>query len=146
MPSNVTLKFKKIRSTNFCSSHIQIKFTMTVLKCWKFKTQNKMFKIRILNGNSNIQIRIQFPEQNKNNRKVIGNFIMEPRTLKNYTLAFKKRVLTRLEENDNSIVKTAREFNIHRKNLQWWNKRVGLLLYILSKEFLPKNKNFPGAT
>ena len=77
-----------------------------------------MFKIRILNGNSNIQIRIQFPEQNKNNRKVIGNFIMEPRTLKNYTLAFKKRVLTRLEENDNSIVKTAREFNIHRKNLQ----------------------------
>ena len=77
-----------------------------------------MFKIRILNGNSNIQIQIQFPEQNKNNRKVIGNFIMEPRTLKNYTLAFKKRVLTRLEENDNSIVKTAREFNIHRKNLQ----------------------------
>ena len=35
---------------------------------------------------------------------------MEPRTLKSYTLAFKKRVLTRLEENSNNIAKTVREF------------------------------------
>ena len=41
MPSNVTSKFKNIWSTNFCSGHIQIKFTITVLKYWKFKTQNK---------------------------------------------------------------------------------------------------------
>ena len=31
-----------------------------------------------------------------------------------------KRVLIRLEENDNNISKTAKEFNIHRKNLQQW--------------------------
>ena len=83
---------------------------------------------------------------------------MEPRTFtKSYTPAFKRRVLTRLEENDNMVM-TAHESNIHRKNLQQWNsqkdvnlkavqnKKVGLLLYILSKEFLPKTKNFPEAT
>ena len=83
---------------------------------------------------------------------------MEPRTFtKSYTPAFKRRVLTRLEENDNMAM-TAHESNIHRKNLQRWNsqkdvnlkavqnKKVGLLLYILSKEFLPKTKNFPEAT
>ena len=43
---------------------------------------------------------------------------MESIKLKSYTLAFKKRVLIPLEENDNNISKTAKEFNIHRKNLQ----------------------------
>ena len=47
-------------------------------------------------------------------------FKMEPGKLKSYTLAFKKRVLIRLEENNNYISKTAKEFNIHRKNLQRW--------------------------
>ena len=47
-------------------------------------------------------------------------FEMESGKLKSYTLAFKKRVLIRLEENDNNISKTAKEFNIHRKNLQRW--------------------------
>ena len=40
--------------------------------------------------------------------------------LESYALAFKKRVLIRLEENDNNISKTAKEFNFHRKNLQRW--------------------------
>ena len=47
-------------------------------------------------------------------------FKMESEKLKSNTLAFKKRVLIRLEENDNNISKTAKEFNIHRKNLQRW--------------------------
>ena len=47
-------------------------------------------------------------------------FKMESGKLKSYTLALKKRVLTRLEENNNSISKTAKEFHIHRKNLQRW--------------------------
>ena len=34
--------------------------------------------------------------------------------LKSYTLAFKKRVLIRLEENDNNISNTAKEFNLQR--------------------------------
>ena len=82
---------------------------------------------------------------------------MEPRTLKSYTLAFKNS-LTLLEENKNNIEKTACEFNIHRKNLHRWknqkdvilktvqNKRVGLLLYNILKEFLPKTNNFSDAT
>ena len=37
-----------------------------------------------------------------------------------YTLAFKKTVLIRLGKNDNNISKTAKEFNIHRNNLQRW--------------------------
>ena len=37
-------------------------------------------------------------------------FKMESGKLKSYTLAFKKRVLIRLEENDNNISKTAKEF------------------------------------
>ena len=45
---------------------------------------------------------------------------MESRKLRSYTLALNKRVLVRLEENDNNISKTAKEFNIHRKNLQRW--------------------------
>ena len=45
---------------------------------------------------------------------------MDSGKLKSYTLAFKKKVLIRLEENDNNISKTAKEFNIHRKNLQRW--------------------------
>ena len=45
---------------------------------------------------------------------------MESGKLKSYALAFKKRVLIRLEENDNNMSKTAKEFNIHRKNLQRW--------------------------
>ena len=45
---------------------------------------------------------------------------MESGKLKNYTLAFKKRVLIRLKENDNNISKTAKELNIQRKNLQQW--------------------------
>ena len=64
-------------------------------------------------------------------------FTMDSGKLKSYTLAFKKKVLIRLEENDNNISKTAKEFNIHRKNLQRWiqqkdvifkavkNKKVG---------------------
>ena len=40
--------------------------------------------------------------------------------MKSNALAFKKTVLIRLEENDNNISKTAKEFNIHRKNLQRW--------------------------
>ena len=47
-------------------------------------------------------------------------FKMESRKLRSYTLALNKRVLVRLEENDNNIPKTAKEFNIHRKNLQQW--------------------------
>ena len=45
---------------------------------------------------------------------------MESGKLKNYTLAFKKRILIRLKENDNNISKTAKELNIQRKNLQQW--------------------------
>ena len=45
---------------------------------------------------------------------------MESGKLKSYTLTFKKRVLIRLEENDDNISKTAKELNIHRKNLQRW--------------------------
>ena len=45
---------------------------------------------------------------------------MESGKLKSYALAFKKRVLIRLGENENNISKTAKEFNIHRKNLQQW--------------------------
>ena len=41
---------------------------------------------------------------------------MESRTLKSYNLAFKKQVLTRLEENDSNIEKIACELNIQRKN------------------------------
>ena len=37
-------------------------------------------------------------------------FKMESGKLKSYTLAFMKRVLIRLEENDNNISKTAKEF------------------------------------
>ena len=87
MPSNVTSKFRKIWSTNFCPSHIQIKFTITVLKYSKLKTQNKLFKIRTLNGYLNIQIWIQFSEQKKTkiNGKVIHNVKIELRTLKSYT-------------------------------------------------------------
>ena len=48
------------------------------------------------------------------------SFKMESGKLKNYTLAFKKRVLIRLKENDNNISKTAKELNIQRKNLQQW--------------------------
>ena len=82
---------------------------------------------------------------------------MESRTLKSYNLAFKKQVLTRLEENDSNIENIACELNIQRKNQQRWNnqkdailktvqnKRVGLLSYILSKEFIPKAKNFSDA-
>ena len=82
---------------------------------------------------------------------------MESRTLKSYNLAFKKQVLTRLEENDSNIENIACELNIQRKNQQRWNnqkdailktvqnKRVGLLSYILSKEFIPKTKNFSDA-
>ena len=40
-------------------------------------------------------------------------FKMESGKLKSYALAFKKRVLIWLAENDNSISKTAKEFNIH---------------------------------
>ena len=39
---------------------------------------------------------------------------MESGKLKSYTLAFKKRVLIRLEENDNNISNTAKEFNLQR--------------------------------
>ena len=45
-------------------------------------------------------------------------FKMDSGKLKSYTLAFKERVLIPLEENDANISKTAKEFNIHRKNLQ----------------------------
>ena len=65
MPSKVTLKFKKVWSTSLCYSYVQIKSTITVLKCSKFKMQNKLFKIQTLDGYLNIQIQIQFPEQNK---------------------------------------------------------------------------------
>ena len=45
-----------------------------------------------MDGGYNIQISIQFPEQNKTkiNRKVLRNFPMEPHTLKSYALVFKK--------------------------------------------------------
>ena len=48
----------------------QIKFTTTVLKCSKFKMQNKLFKTRTLERGSNIQIRNSF--QNKTKQKQIG--------------------------------------------------------------------------
>lgn len=101
-----------------------------------------MLKIRTLDGDSNIQIRMQFPEQNKTkiNWRVSRNFKMEPKTFKSCTLALKERGLTRLEENDNNTAKTEREFHVQ-------NKRVGLLLHsVLSKEFLPETKNFRDAT
>ena len=47
-------------------------------------------------------------------------FEIESGKMKSNALAFKKTVLIRLEENDNNISKTAKEFNIHRKNLQRW--------------------------
>ena len=119
-----------------------------------------MFKIRTLDVDSSIQIRIQFPEQNKTkiNRKVIRNFKKELQTLNSYTLSFKKQVLTHQEENDNNIAKTARAFDINGKSLQRWNnqrdmilkavqnKTVRLLLYIISKDFLLKTKKFPDIT
>ena len=46
---------------------------------------------------------------------------MKSGKLKSYTLAFKKKILIRLEKNGNNTVsKTAKEFDIHRKNLQRW--------------------------
>ena len=57
MPSNVTLKFNKIWIRNFCSDHIQIKFTVLkirTLKRWKFKTQTKLFKLQGMDWESNI--------------------------------------------------------------------------------------------
>ena len=45
-------------------------------------------------------------------------FKMESGKLKSFPVAFKKRFLIRSEENDNNISKTAKEFDIHRKNLQ----------------------------
>ena len=47
--------------------------------------------------------------------------------LKSYTLAFKKTVLIRLEENDNNISKTVKELNIQRKNLQRWIQQKGII-------------------
>ena len=48
-------------------------------------------------------------------------FKMESGKLKSYTLAFKKRIKKiRLEENDNNISTTVKEFNIQRKNLERW--------------------------
>ena len=47
-------------------------------------------------------------------------FQMESGKFKSFTLTFKKRVLIRLEENDNNISKTTKEFNIRKKNLQRW--------------------------
>ena len=52
---------------------------------------------------------------------------MESGKLKTYALAFKKRVLIRLEENDNNMSKTAKEFNIHRKNLQRWTQQKDVI-------------------
>ena len=76
-----------------------------------------MFKIRTLDVDSSIQIRIQFPEQNKTkiNRKVIRNFKKELQTLNSYTLSFKKQVLTHQEENDNNIAKTAGDLILTEK-------------------------------
>ena len=43
-----------------------------------------------------------------------NRFKMESGELKSYALAFKKRVVIRLEENDNNISKAAKEFSIQR--------------------------------
>ena len=53
-------------------------------------------------------------------------FKIESGKLKSYTLSFKK-VLIRLEENDNNVSKTAKEFNIHRKNLQRWTQQKDVI-------------------
>ena len=89
-----------------------------------------------MDADSNIQIRIQFPEQNKTkiDGKVILNFKLEHRTLKSYTAAFKKRVLTRLEERDNNKARTTREFNIYRKKLQRWNNQKDVIIKVLQKK------------
>ena len=58
-------------------------------------------------------------------------FKMESGKLKSYTLPLKKRVLTRLEENNNNISKTAKEFKIHRKNLQRWIQQKDVSFKVL---------------
>ena len=45
-----------------------------------------------------------------------------------YTLSFKKKVLDKLEENGNNIAQTARDFNIHRKNVQRWIVQKELII------------------
>ena len=45
-----------------------------------------------------------------------------------YTLSFKKKVLDKLEENGNNIAQTARDFNIHRKNVQRWIVQKDLII------------------
>ena len=47
--------------------------------------------------------------------------------MKSYTLAFKRRVLIGLEENDNNISKNKKEFDIHRKSLQRWIQQKDII-------------------
>ena len=54
-------------------------------------------------------------------------FKIESRKLNSYTLAFKKRVLIRLKENDNNMANTAKEFNIRRKNFQRWIRQKDVI-------------------
>ena len=61
---------------------------------------------------------------------------MESGKLKSYTLAFKKRVLIRLEENNNNISKTAKEFNIHRKNVQRWIQQKDVISKAVKDSYL----------
>ena len=68
-------------------------------------------KIQAFNSNT-----VSGKNKIKTNRKTILNSKMESRTLKSYNLAFKKQVLTRLEENDSNIENIACELNIQRKN------------------------------
>ena len=61
-------------------------------------------------------------------------FKMESGKVKSCTLAFKKRVLIRLEENGNNISKTAKEFNIQRKNLQRWIQQKGVIFELPNEQ------------
>ena len=113
----MTLKYEIIWSTSFCSSNIQIKFTTEhsnvenskrKINCLKFESW-----IKIQTFNSNTVFR---KKQNKNKSENHSQFQNGISNLESYNLAFKKRVSTRLEENDSNIENILCELNIQRKN------------------------------
>ena len=133
MSSNVALELKNIGNTNICSHHI---YRSKILKFQDTKVFSQIRRMKefatfefecVQNSKDkriqNIRIRVCSKIKRMKKFKTCDlfsyyRFKMESGKLKSYTLAFKRRVLIRLEENDNNISKTAKEFNIHRKNLQ----------------------------
>ena len=91
MASNVALEFKNTGNTNICSRH----YTSNILE---FQDSKVFSQIRRMKEFTTCDLFSYY------------RFKMESEKLKSYTQAFKKRVLIRLEENDNNKTKTAKEF------------------------------------